>query len=286
MENQTDQLFDYDVMTGDGNKIGKVDGVWVDDASNDLEFVAVKTGWLMGKNHIIPTANAQIDSANQTITVPYDGDQVKHAPSFSSDAELSPSDEDQIYNYYGMGRETATSPTGEAATGGYTGQDMNAGTDQYAGAGTGNFSGSDTGDDIEVPLAEEELTVGKRQVQTGDVRLRKVVRTEHVSEPVTLQREEVEIERVPASDLDSVPDDAFQERTIDVPLTEEQPVVSKETHVVGGVRVNREMTTEQRTVEGDVRTEDVEVDGDTDQVDGSYTGSASNSSYNGSSDNG
>jgi len=66
MQTRTDptQLFDCEVLDSDGNKIGTVDSVWVDNATDQLEFIGVKTGWFMGKTHIIPTANAQITSSN------------------------------------------------------------------------------------------------------------------------------------------------------------------------------------------------------------------------------
>ena len=44
-----EQLFGREVTDSSGNKIGSVDGVWVDDATDKLEFVGVKTGWLGGK---------------------------------------------------------------------------------------------------------------------------------------------------------------------------------------------------------------------------------------------
>src|SRR5690242_7592140 len=93
----TTDLYGYAVLDSAGNKIGDVDGVWVDDATDELEFIAAKTGWIFGKNHIMPAVNLQIDSSNGTIQTPYGSDQIKDAPSFSSDAELSPSDEDTIY---------------------------------------------------------------------------------------------------------------------------------------------------------------------------------------------
>ena len=108
-------------------------------------------------------------------------------------------------------------------------------------------------------LAEEQLRVEKHPVEAGRARLRKVVRTERVSQPVELRREEVTIERVPASGQE-VPQDAFQERTIEVPLTREEPVVEKEAHVTGQVRVDKTVETEQRTVGSEVRREEVEVD--------------------------
>lgn len=50
--------------------IVSVDYVWVDDAINALEFIGVKVGRLLGKTHIVPVANTQIDDAGHGIKVP------------------------------------------------------------------------------------------------------------------------------------------------------------------------------------------------------------------------
>src|SRR5579884_4280805 len=254
------QYYDYDVIDGSGNDIGSVDNVWVDDATDALEFVGVKTGWIFGQTHVIPIENAQIDDANQTITVPYSEDQIKNAPNFPSDATLSAADEDQIYSYYGMDRSTQESPTGYAA-GGQTGTTTTQTTQTTGSYGQTDLPSEPT--EVDMTTSEEQVQVGKRTVQAGDVRLRKVVRTEHQDVPVELRREEVNIERVPAGDA-TVPDDAFEEQEIDIPVMEEQPVVGKQTVVTGGVRVTKDVETQTQTVGADVRSTDVEVEGDDD----------------------
>src|SRR5438270_1661107 len=182
MNNSQDpaQVFGYDVLDSTGNKIGTVDNVWIDDATNELEFVGVKTGWLFGKTHIIPVAEAQVTDGQ--ITVPYAEDQIKEAPSFGADDELTPDDEQQVYSYYGLGRSTSASPTGlPTGESGTAGTDYATGTDYTTGTDTG-YTGTDTGytgtDTDRVRLHEEELEVGKRQVQAGQVRSRKGVATE------------------------------------------------------------------------------------------------------------
>jgi uncharacterized protein (TIGR02271 family) len=251
------QIFGYDVNDSSGNKIGKVDNVWVDDATNELEFVGVKTGWLMGKTHVIPVANAQI--ADGSIQVPFDEERIKNAPSFSGDDELSPDQEDEIYSYYGEGRSTAASPSGlPTGTGtGYSSDTMDTVSSDY-GTGTSGVVDNAT-DDQSLTLHEEELEVGKREVESGRVRLRKMVHTEHQEVPVELRREEVQIERVPATgDYDNTT--AFQEQEIDVPLTREEAVVGKESHATEQVRLNKTVSTETENVGGDVRREDVVED--------------------------
>jgi uncharacterized protein (TIGR02271 family) len=267
MTTNTDQLFGADVMTQDGEKIGTVDNVWVDDATSATEFIGVKTGWLFGKSHIIPVADAQL--SGNSVTIPYSKDQIEGAPSFDADAEISPSEEQQVYSYYGLDRSTAPSPTGLPAgestgTTDYTGTTGAIDTTTTTTGYTGTSDMPTPPTEADVTLSEEELAVGKRQVQTGEVRLRKVVRTEHREVPVELRREDVEIERIPASEIGAgtVTGDAFQEQTIDVPLMAEEPVVEKQAHVTGGVRMTKTVETDTQTVGGEVRSEDVEVEGD------------------------
>jgi len=256
------QYYDYDVLDSDGTNIGSVDNVWVDEATNAPEFVGVKTGWIFGQTHVIPIENAQIDDANQTITVPYSEDQIKNAPNFPSDATLSAADEDQIYSYYGMDRSTQESPTGYAA-GGQTGTTTTQTTQTTGSYGQTDLPSEPT--EVDMTTSEEQVQVGKRTVQAGDVRLRKVVRTEHQEVPVELRREDIEIERVPADQVSgTVPDNAWEEKTIDIPVMEEQPVVGKQTVVTGGVRVSKDVETQTQTVGADVRSTDVEVEGDDD----------------------
>ncbi|HEX6508425.1 MAG TPA: PRC and DUF2382 domain-containing protein [Chloroflexota bacterium] len=256
------ELFGYEVTDTNGTKIGKVDNVWVDDATNELEFVGVKTGWFMGKTHVIPVGNAQISDG--TVQVPFGEDQIKDAPSFSGGEELSPEQEDEIYNYYGQERSTTSSPSGlSTSDASASGTDTaNAGFSGTAASATGNVGSDATGtdDDQNLTLHEEQLNVGKREVEAGNVRLRKVVHTEHQKVPVELRREDIEIERVPASG-DATGDTAFQEQEIDVPLTREEAVVGREARPTEQVRVNKNVQTETQNVGGDVRHEDVETEG-------------------------
>ncbi len=115
-------------------------------------------------------------------------------------------------------------------------------------------------DEIQIVLHEEQLRVGKREVSAGEVQLRKTVHTEQVNVPVELHREDVTIERVAAGDVRNVNTaDAFKEGTIEVNLTREEAVVSKEAHVTGAVRLHKTAEIETQQVSETVRKEDVEV---------------------------
>jgi sporulation protein YlmC with PRC-barrel domain len=105
-----DHMFGHDVYDVDGNKIGSVDNVWVDDATNALEFIGVKTGWIFGKTHVIPTSYARFEDGR--ITVPYPESVIQDAPSFPADHELSLAEEDLVYSHYGMKPPAAGSQSG------------------------------------------------------------------------------------------------------------------------------------------------------------------------------
>lgn len=118
----------------------------------------------------------------------------------------------------------------------------------------------ETGDSVRVPITEEQVKVGKREVEEGAVRLRKVVHTETVNQPVELKREEVIVERVTAGTPGAVPENAFQEGTIEVPLKREEAVVEKTAHVTGEVRLKKNVEHETQNVQETIRKEDVRVE--------------------------
>jgi uncharacterized protein (TIGR02271 family) len=114
-----------------------------------------------------------------------------------------------------------------------------------------------------IPVYEEELKVGKRTVDQGNVRVR-VYTVEHpVEEGVTLREERVAVERRPVDRAASgMPGEAFQERTVDVTTHREEPVISKEARVKEEIVVHKEADQRTETVRDNVRRTEVEVEDD------------------------
>jgi len=115
---------------------------------------------------------------------------------------------------------------------------------------------------INVPVYEEELTVGKRREELGQVHLHKDVVQEQQSVSLNLRHEEITVERVPLSGQVSDADlaTAFQNRDIEVPVMGEEAVVSKQAHVVEEVRLHKDQVAETEQVSDTVRKERVIVD--------------------------
>jgi stress response protein YsnF len=114
-----------------------------------------------------------------------------------------------------------------------------------------------------IPVYDEELKVGKRQVEQGHVRVR-VYTVEHpVQEGLTLREERVAVERRSVDrPVSEMPGDAFQERTVDVTTHREEPVISKEARVKEEIRVRKEADQRTETVWDTFRHTEVEVEDD------------------------
>jgi uncharacterized protein (TIGR02271 family) len=116
-----------------------------------------------------------------------------------------------------------------------------------------------TGHDEVIPVAEERLTVGKRETNEGRVRVRSYVVETPVEEQVSLRREHVEVERRPATGR-AATGDVFQERTIEAVEKSEVPVVAKEARVTEELVVKKHADERTETVRDTVRKTEVEIE--------------------------
>lgn len=115
-----------------------------------------------------------------------------------------------------------------------------------------------------IPLREEELSVNRKGMEeTGRVRIFKTVRTEdqHFTVPVT--KEEVHIERVPASDRTTGLNDTnldFKEDEVTIPVREEKVEVTKRPTVREEIRVSKSSKQVDQEVGGTVRKEEARIE--------------------------
>ena len=112
-----------------------------------------------------------------------------------------------------------------------------------------------------IPVVEERLNIGKREVERGGARIRSYDVEQPEQEQVNLREERVSVERRPVNQ--PVSGDAshlLQEREIEVTETAEQPVVNKEAVVREEVAVRKDTEQRTETVSDTVRRTEVEVD--------------------------
>jgi uncharacterized protein (TIGR02271 family) len=116
--------------------------------------------------------------------------------------------------------------------------------------------------DVVVPLHQETVNVGKREVDAGSVRLKKIVKTETINQPVELRREEVVIDRSnntgEAAPNKKMAKEFTEEETV-IPLKREEAVISKQTVPAGEIVIHKRWTTEQQNATAQVRREDVDL---------------------------
>jgi uncharacterized protein (TIGR02271 family) len=144
------ELDDLTVYDTDGEKVGSVGRVYVDDNTGRPDWITVKTGLFGMKESFVPLAGARRVGSDLHISHPKE--RVKDAPRVDADAHLSVAEEEELYKHYGLARntgakmggrpgtaDTTTSGTGTTAMGAAGA----AGAGATGAAGAGRATGSD-----------------------------------------------------------------------------------------------------------------------------------------------
>jgi uncharacterized protein (TIGR02271 family) len=248
-----------------GEKIGKIDEIYLDRQTGEPEWATVSTGLFGSKSTFVPIQGAT--DAGDDVRLGSTKDQVKDAPKVDDDGELSTEEEQQLYRHYGRGDYGEWDGTTDRTRDLGLGDDAGSGGQARAGREpTGRDTSGPTTDDA-MTRSEEELRVGTERREAGRVRLRKYVVTEQVTKTVPVQHEEVRIEREPITDANvdqAMAGPEISDEEHEVVLHEDVPVTEKRAVPKERVRLDKESTTKEETVSGEVRKERIETDGDSD----------------------
>jgi uncharacterized protein (TIGR02271 family) len=116
-------------------------------------------------------------------------------------------------------------------------------------------------DEASIPIIEEDVNIGKREVRRGGVRLRSRIVEKPVEETLRLREEHVQVERTPA-DRDALDSelDNFKEETIEVTEYGEEPIISRKARVVEEVKVGKQVHERKETVRGTKRKTEVDIE--------------------------
>lgn len=117
-----------------------------------------------------------------------------------------------------------------------------------------------TGKEEVLRLAEEQLDVGKRQIETGRARVRRFVVEEPVESQVTLHEEHAALLRRPVNDRSAIRDVDWTDKVIEITETSEQAVINKTAHIAEEVVVRREGSDHVETVRDKIRRQQVELE--------------------------
>ena len=235
-------LFNATAYDKNGEKLGDVNEVFVDDQSGQPTFVEVNHGLFGMNSSLVPLRGH--DFSGDDLKLGFSKDRIKDAPDFDSDKPLTPEAQSDIFKHYGL--DNARDVTDYKDSNLDSKRDVQAGADKdhnltagagAAGAGAGvagagvagaradekkaathttdaaaterkagvadNAAAARTNNDGELIRSEEQLNVNKERVASGEARLRKYVVTDTESVEVPVEREEVRVERTPINAEDA-----------------------------------------------------------------------------------
>ena len=275
--NRIEDLANATAFDVDGDKVGGVKDVYVNDTTGQPDFVSVNHGLFGGGDSIVPLRGHTLRDGELHLAFPKE--RIEDAPDLDENGHLTTEDQDAFYRHYGLEntQDVTTYETGNrfAETGA-------AGAAGAAGAGAGYAAGErnvetdvdterrdvvdadrrDVADNGEIIRSEEQLNVSKDRVETGQVRLRKYVVNETETVEVPVEREEVRVVREPITDADRANYDGnIGEQEASVTLSEDRVNVSKESVPVEKVSLEKDTVRDTETVSEEVRKERFETDG-------------------------
>jgi len=270
----------WNVYGSDGDKIGDV-------AEVGPNYVLVQQGWLFTTDIYIPTS-AIADYQNDGIVLNTTKDNIKtmgwdqpptDVGTTTTGTTSTMVGHDHSHADTAYGSVTDTSNTAYSSTAGTTrGTDYDTTSGVTGTTGTASYSGTtniDQGGEIKVPIVEEQLRVGKREVESGGVRVNTRVENVPVNEQVTVRDETIDIHRKPVNrDVTNADLTAMQSGTFEVRETDEEVIVDKQARVVEEVHIKKNVEERTENIQDTVRRTDVDV-----QQVGGTTGTARSVGY-------
>lgn len=293
-------LFNATAYDKDGEKLGDVNEVFVDDQSGQPTFVEVNHGLFGMNSSLVPLRGH--DFSGDDLKLGFSKDRIKDAPDFDSDKPLTPEAQSDIFKHYGL--DNARDVTDYKDSNLDSKRDVQAGADKdhnlTAGAGAGagiagagvagahadgnkpdthttdaaaterkagvadDAAAARTNNDGELIRSEEQLNVNKERVASGEARLRKYVVTDTESVEVPVEREEVRVERTPINAEDAKNYNGAisgDSEEASVTLHEERVNVNKETVPVEKINLKKDTVRDTETHTEELRKEQIDTDG-------------------------
>ena len=218
----------------DGNRLGEITDIYLDRETDRPEWAVVRTGLFGLRSSFVPLTEAR--EVSDQIQVPHERTLVKDAPNIEADGQLSEAEEAELYRHYSLDYDTETADSDQAVSqpGGPAADDQSTapppGSNEPATAPTGGpmerqtdaeleaadavrsgqlatENGFGVGEGVSRPFVYEtpgssEGRPGSRRRQPGQVRLRRYLVTEVVTETEAGQRHELQVEREPIDDTE------------------------------------------------------------------------------------
>ena len=242
----------WDVKDANDKKIGEVDELIFDEQSRKVRYIVLdlegNTFDLDTREVLVPIGIAQLHEKEDDVILPgVTSAQLQSLPEYDKDSITNDIENKVRTVFAGIGGAALASGANDFYNHEHFNED-----NLYR----------NRGKDIEnvetIPVIEEELQVGKREVEKGGIRLRTRIVENEVKENVNLREEKIHIERTPVDRPANVSD--LREEQVEFTERAEVPVVSKEARVVEEISLNKEVTEKEETIQDTVRHTKVDVD--------------------------
>ncbi|SNY76045.1 PRC-barrel domain-containing protein [Nocardia amikacinitolerans] len=200
MTNLLDSVLGSTVYDRDGDKVGRVKKIYVDNASGFPTWIAVSTG-LFGHDSLVPLAGAEHRRDRSALQVRVGKDEVKSAPYLEEDGNISQRSERELFDHYHIdpalsawktyGRPYAENQMGNQPTAADRAIDRDRRT------------GMERTEDVEPIRSEERLNIGADSETAGPARVRKYVVEDEETVAVPTKHDEARPVREPIADPSS-----------------------------------------------------------------------------------
>ena len=264
----------WDVKDANGKKIGEVDELIFDIQTHKVRYIVLDMDDndfdLDDREVLVPIGIAQLQDKGDDVILPgVTAEHLRSLPEYE-EGNISADVENKIRNAFaGVG---GAALTGAALTSGTANTDDSDfyNHDHFNEDNLYRNRKSGNEEQATIPVIEEQLQVGKREVAKGGIRLRSRIVENEVQGNINLREEKIHVERTPVDRAANVTD--LKEQQIEVTERAEVPVVSKEARVVEEVSLSKEVTEKEESVKGTVRSTKVDIER-TDNSDDLNTGS-------------
>jgi uncharacterized protein (TIGR02271 family) len=262
----------WDIKNEQGQTIGEVDELIFDTQSRKVRYIVLDTDDndlnLDDRKVLVPIGLAQLHEKNDDVILPSQtAAQLASLPEYKKGEDITSELETSVRNAF-AGIGTATGVAAGSVLAGTSGKNDDDDFYNHEHFNEDNLyknrrqaTSRETDDTKTIPVIKEDLEIGKREVETGGVRVSSKITERPVEETINLKKERVTVERTPVdrpaseADLRNVTD-----KEIELTETSEVPVVAKEARVVEEVSVNKDVEEREETVRDTVRSTEVDVE--------------------------
>jgi uncharacterized protein (TIGR02271 family) len=264
MTTQAEELLGARVIGADGKVVGTVEQVFRDDVDGTPAWARVRSG---KTGRFVPLATGQV--TKDGLNVPFDSQKIMGGPNIDAGQHMSAAQAEELTRYYGLTvpaqaprdpSQSGQQESGEQQSMQRSGQ-QESGQQESGQQESMQEQGSMSDSDWMLRL-EERFQVDMEMIESSRVKLHKYVDVQPVEQAVHVYHEEYDVERIPISADEQTSGGTLEEGVQEIVLHEQRAVIHKQTVPVERVRLITKRVDEDKTIQGELRRERIEIEPD------------------------